>query len=392
MDLLPIIKQFAPQVEVVASFDYETYYADDYTLSKMTTESYIRDPRFQTIGVGVKMMGERVWMEHHEFAHWSKRVDWSRVALIAHHAHFDGAIANWHYDVRPGFWIDTLSLARIFVPVDVGGSLKKLATYFQIGVKGEEVVLAKNKRRQDFTPEEYVRYGGYCLNDCDLTDGLAQKMVEHVPPEELVLIDMTVRAFTEPVFEIDCAMAVRFIEYEKNRKAELLARVAADKSVLMSNDKFAALLIEMGIDPPMKVSAPKLKKAIAWAQANGVDPGTIEEEDVSTYAFAKTDIGMQELLEHERDEIRWLAEARVGVKSTINETRAQRFLNMGMRGLAALYLKYSGAHTYRFSGGDKLNPQNLQRSCTKHDERDESCADCWKGTLRAALVAPGRAA
>ena len=35
--------------------DFETYYDKDYSLRKMTTESYIRDPRFEVIGVGVKV-------------------------------------------------------------------------------------------------------------------------------------------------------------------------------------------------------------------------------------------------------------------------------------------------------------------------------------------------
>jgi len=33
------------------AIDFETYYAKDYSLSKLTTEEYIRDPRFEVIGV-----------------------------------------------------------------------------------------------------------------------------------------------------------------------------------------------------------------------------------------------------------------------------------------------------------------------------------------------------
>ena len=35
--------------------DFETFYSKDFSLSKMTTESYIRDPRFEVIGVSVKV-------------------------------------------------------------------------------------------------------------------------------------------------------------------------------------------------------------------------------------------------------------------------------------------------------------------------------------------------
>ena len=176
---------------------------------------------------------------------------------------------------------------------------------------------------------------------------------------------MTVRCGTEPVFGIDCALMGRFIEDEKRRKAKLLARVEQDKSMLMSNDKFATLLIELGVDPPMKVSAALVKSAEKKGESYA-------EEDVLTYAFAKSDPGMQALLEHEDDAVRFLVEARVGVKSTLNETRAGRMLGMGQRGAASIYLKYHGAHTTRFAGGDRLNWQNLPRG----------------GTLRKAIIAP----
>src|SRR3972149_3424536 len=37
------------------TLDYETYYGDDYTLSQMTTESYVRDPRFEVILASIQV-------------------------------------------------------------------------------------------------------------------------------------------------------------------------------------------------------------------------------------------------------------------------------------------------------------------------------------------------
>ena len=39
----------------IITIDFETYYNRDYSLSKMTTEAYVRDSRFQVIGVAVKI-------------------------------------------------------------------------------------------------------------------------------------------------------------------------------------------------------------------------------------------------------------------------------------------------------------------------------------------------
>ena len=36
------------------TIDFETYYDKEYSLSKMTTEEYIRDSRFEAIGVSVQ--------------------------------------------------------------------------------------------------------------------------------------------------------------------------------------------------------------------------------------------------------------------------------------------------------------------------------------------------
>ena len=78
--------------DTIVTIDFETYYAKDYTLRKLTTEGYIRDPRFEVIGVGVQVGdGPRWWFEEAEFRAWARAVDWSRVAILCHHTHFDGS-------------------------------------------------------------------------------------------------------------------------------------------------------------------------------------------------------------------------------------------------------------------------------------------------------------
>lgn len=348
--------------------DFETYYDKDYTLSSMTTEQYIRDPRFETIGVGVvcPRTGHRKWFEHHEFVKAAQRVNWAQTALLAHHAHFDGLILSHHYGITPGYWFDTLSMANAVHGPGIAKNLAALGERYGVGVKGKEVEDAKGKRRADFTQAEWLQYGVYCLNDCDpLAYGVFKAMLPQFSKVELEMIDITIRMFTEPVFELNEPQMREFLAWEKERKQDLLERIGADKSVLMSNDKFADLLRSMGVEPQMKATRRKQKD------------GTYKEAE--TFAFAKTDSFMQGLLESPDDELRWLAEARVAIKSTMNETRTERYLSCWSRGPMPVYLKYAAAHTLRWGGGDRMNWQNHQRVNKKKP---------YSGTIRKSILAP----
>jgi DNA polymerase len=81
-----------------------------------------------------------------------------------------------------------------------------------------------------------------------------------------------------------------------------------------------------------------------------------------TYAFSKTDEGFKALLEHEDTRVQAVVAARLGTKSTIEETRTERFIGIATRGPMPVPLRYYAAHTGRWGGDDKINLQNLQRT------------------------------
>lgn len=330
----------------IVTIDIETYYDKDYSLSKMTTESYIRDPRFEIIGVGVKVNNYPTdWYSGDNPGKFLKSLDYSDKAILCHNTAFDGAILSWHFGIRPRLWLDTLSMARPLHNITVGGSLAKLATYYGLGVKGEEVVAAIGKRRKDFTPEELARYGQYCINDVNLTKALFDKLKVGFPVTELMVIDQTLRMYTEPVIELDVPLLERHLEEVRTRKRTLISNLGHGKGgeqavqdMLMSNVKFAEYLKRLGVEPPTKISAKTGKES---------------------WAFAKTDKGMTDLLEHPDERVQAAVAARLGVKSTIEETRTENLIAVAGRGRLPIMLNYYGAHTGRFSGGDKLNLQNL---------------------------------
>ena len=325
------------------TIDFETFYDRAFSLSKMTTEEYIRDEMFEVIGVSVKRNDDpAVWFSgtKAKTKAWLDQWDWDNAIAVAHNAVFDMAILNWHFDIRPKRIVDTLSMLRAIDGPDAGNSLAKAAERYGLGVKGNEVINALGKMRVDFTPEEMARYAEYCCNDADLTYDLFQKIAVGFPQIEFRLIDLTIRMFTEPVLGLDKGVLEGHLADVQAKKEALMAKLNYDKAELMSNPKLAELLAFHGVDVPMKIS-----------------PATGKE----TYAFAKNDEAFKALLEHENPQVQAIVAARLGVKSTLEETRTERFIKIAERGTLPVPLRYYAAHTGRWGGDDKVNLQNLPR-------------------------------
>jgi len=329
----------------IITIDFETFYDREFSLSKITTEEYVRSKQFETIGVAVKINDEETeWFSGTEkdTLKFLQKFDWGNSIALAHNAMFDMAILNWRYGIKPKKIADTLSMARALHGTEVGGSLGVLVKHYELGEKGTEVVNALGKRRIDFTDEDLSRYASYCINDVDLTYKLFSILVAEFPVIELNLIDLTIRMFTEPVLWLDVNRLKNHLADVQEAKEKLLGAVTmVDKEQLMSNHKFAATLKLFGVEPPTKISPTTGKEA---------------------FAFSKSDEGFKALLEHEDLRVQALAAARLGVKSTIEETRTQRFIEISNRGTLPIPLRYYAAHTGRWGGDDKVNMQNLPRN------------------------------
>ena len=330
----------------IVTIDIETYYDKDYSLSKMTTEQYVRSSLFEIIGVGIKVNDYPTdWYSGDNPGKFLKSLDYSKRAILCHNTAFDGAILSWHFGIKPRLWLDTLGMARPLHNVTVGGSLAKLVSYYGLGKKGDEVVAALGKRKADFTEADLAQYGEYCKNDVNLTKQLFDKLKVGFPSSELLVIDQTLRMYTDPVIELDVPLLEKHLEEVRTRKRTLIQDLGqgmggaqAVQDMLMSNDKFAEYLKRLGVEPPTKTSLKTGKES---------------------WAFAKTDKGMTDMLEHPDERVQAAVSARLGVKSTLEETRTENLIGVAGRGKLPIMLNYYGAHTGRFSGGDKLNLQNL---------------------------------
>ena len=362
------------------TLDFETYYGDGYSLSlkDVTTESYIRSPQFLVHGMGVKI-GENPsrWVPRKHIPAVLEKLELHKNALVGHNLQFDGSILGWHYGVYPKLYIDTLALSRALVgPHSVRHGLKYVAELMCNMTKMDE--LSKSYNLRELPPHVMERIIDYCIGaprwvegdpnakmpfhqsghweagDTELTWAVLKRLLPHFPREELPSLDWTIRAFTDPQLMLDTDRLAEYREELKQAKIDALQRAGLeDRKVLMSNNKFAEALEYYGVEVPTKVNA----------------KGKV------TFAFAKTDQGLKDLLEHENPDVQALVAARLEHKSTIEETRSALYHAASVRGAWPVGYNFSGAQvTHRYSGnkGGGGNPQNLKRG----------------GTLRKCIYAP----
>lgn len=341
--------------------DFETRWSSkedsvmgQFTLSKMTTEAYIRDPRFKAFGACIHEVGARTpvqWYRGDELPKILKMYNWKTTAVLAHNAQFDAGTLSMVYGVEPCFIFDTLSMGRALRGVEVGNSLMKLAEDYGLPPKGRAVHSTDGLMEIPAHIEKEL--ATYCMHDVFLCeeifaalmmriDPVTRQSAGHYPTKELRLIDMTVRMYTEPRLVLDGPMLEKALVEENTKLEAALVKGGVDAAELASNDQFAEVLKRMGVTPPTKISKATGKEA---------------------YAFAKNDALFQAMLNGDNEDIALLCEARLKVKSTLERTRAQRFIDIAERGPLPVPLSYYGAATGRFAAaeGSNLNLQNLKR-------------------------------
>lgn len=331
------------------TLDFETYFTRAYNLRRLSIEEYVRNQQFRVHCLAVKPYREPAECVPAEKAEeWVKAQDWENTSVICHHAAFDCFILSHIYHVSPRMIFCTLSMARALNGPLVSCSLEALAAQCGLGAKTVPYndVCGLSWESMPGALRRALMDG--CMHDAALTENLFDRFIQHVPPAELSVIDLTVRMFTEPQIIGNAGELHALAETERLHKDELMQALGVAEADLQSASKFTALLEALGEDVPRKQGK------------SGLIP-----------CVAKTDDYMQGLLERQ-DSAGRLAEARLAVRSTINETRAGRLAGIAERGRVPVYLHYCRAVTTRWSGGGSVNMQNLPRS----------------GALRRALKAP----
>jgi len=359
--------------------DLETYWSTTHTLSKLNPVAYCmhRDTEIQSMSHAFDDEPMQFIRGEAAIRDFIQSQDWSDVLVVGHNmSMFDSMLFAWRLGLRPMMWGCTLSMARLVYRAEVGGSLSRLCEYLNLGRKGNlEAIGTKGRTVDSFTEAEWQAMETYNNQDTHLCRLLFKHLLPKVPRRELNVIDMTIRMLVNPKLRVDTDLLQQALIDERARKQHAIEtlRVKLDlpfesqmQKILMSNPQFAELLQDLGVDTPTKIS-----------------PTTGKE----THAFAKNDEEFLALLEHENELVAAAAATRLGVKSTMLETRIETFLTMAKatQGRMPIALVYAGAHTGRWSGGFKANQQNLPRV---PKEKDGTIIDKPSNVLRSCLMAP----
>ena len=328
---------------MLVTLDFETYFDTKLSLTKMTTMDYVAHEKFKVWGVGIKINNDDTeWFGEDEAEAAIHEIDWSAATLVCHNTPFDGYILTQHYKVIPKYYIDTAAMSRGLFPGQ-SARLKDCAIRSfpddDTMRKGDELIDAKGV--YDLDPETEEALAGYCIQDVDLTYALYNLMVKQMPQTEMDLIDLTCRMFCEPKLVVDREALIKFRDEAIAASEAAIEAAGIDRKVLSSNKMFPELIESLDIVVPTKVSP-----------TTGKDIPALGKNDK---AFTQ----MQQMYPQHQH----IWDARKAVKSRINETRAQRFIDATHDdGTISVPLRYYAAHTGRFGGTEKINMQNMPRN------------------------------
>ena len=346
--------------------DWESYYTTEYSLSRMSPLAYVMDDRFEAISVSLKVNDKPTgtWFGD-DIPNGLATIDWKNAFVIGHNMlGFDSYVMAYRYGINPAMWGCTLSMARAILSKTLPRlGLGYLVEEFGLGVKDQTILnQTKGKRLEDFTAEELRRMGKYNAEDTDQCYGVFKVLRKYFTAKELWHIDKAIRMRTEPRFELDFGLLQTAASIERDRKHKALldlfrtlkgisseseqaelSMLTTDEKVehikreLASSAKFSSLLERLGVEVPLKPSPTNPEKEIP--------------------ALSKTDQAMQDLQEHDDPIVAAAARCRLDVKSTLLETRIEKFIEAGKAagGMLPVPLRPNGADTTGRDSGEEYN-------------------------------------
>lgn len=348
--------------------DFETFWGTKYSLRTqgMSYTDYIMDPKFQVHGLALVIDGDesefKTGNEVEDTFAWliDLQERGYKVRFIAHNMLFDGAIAYLKYDFVADAYFCTLAMVDAMYQGAIGNGLDECMKKLLRWESGKDDIIKQIKdiRTEDLTEEHWEKLARYGRKDIEATRALYTNFSISLPAQEHRIMDILLKAYCDPKLEFNEKLlqeACREADIERDEMVNAALSYGATEKILKGNKTFPQFLESLGYEVPMKEN----------------DKGDLIP------ALAKTDEGFIAMLESDDDCLRTLANGRLAVKSTQAQTRAYRFKKMHEDiGKFMVAYNYARAHTWRVTGGNKINPANLKRG-----SKLRTCIEASKGNV-----------
>jgi DNA polymerase len=367
----------------VVMIDFETFFGDDYEIKKSSTIEYVMDKRFEVLGTSVLEVSQS-FPDYTQTTHWWDGETGTKMVLdhlqntygqsldgcsvVAHNATFDFSILAFRYGIYPAHPIDLIGLARHWNSRDKN-DLATLTKRFGLPPKGDTKKFKNWTNRQRFykpksrkkgpkmpvqlpvmTDDQRVELGEYANNDVMRQWELFTLMLPKLsaPKTELYAIKHTLELFTKPVLRVAYSRAG---ELATAMQAEM-DKVIAESGTGMTLTEFRGAAFEPVLCQAIEAAGDDSRRY--WKPA--------KNKAGVKMATAKDDPERDELVKHPDETVRKIMAAKVAVGSWPNHIkRVKRIVSQSRAndGVLPVPLRYGGAHTLRWSGGERINLQNL---------------------------------
>jgi DNA polymerase len=191
----------------VLILDFETYWDKDYSLKNLSTVEYVKDKRFEIMGLGAGAPSQQIaptFFLPDQVQDFLDSVDWDNTTIVGQYLFFDGLILREHFGIIPHFTVDIRDLAKFWDARDKH-SLEYMAKQFGAPKPKGDNQWSKGSHWSDMTDIQRQLLADYCKTDVEIESYLFQKLLPLIsnPDKELRLATHCLHAFLEPNIEIN---------------------------------------------------------------------------------------------------------------------------------------------------------------------------------------------
>ena len=341
--------------ETCLVIDFETFYDQEYSLSKMSTIEYVCHRLFDFTGMGYQILSDPVIGDFKPFFAFKPDIhpyinalqdsfglNFNAATVIFKNAKFDATILKEKFNILPRYIIDIDDLLRHY-DARMSHRMKDVTEMFGLKPKGKTENF-KGLHYEDMDQKTKNVLRDYGINDVEIESNLFKILLPLLmnPVMEIPLARHTLDLYLRPRIQFDFKLAKNLQGKMQEKIDNIITEVGVSKTALSGNISFMKLL---------KAALPENEGVPMKLGKRGNIP-----------AFAQQDDGCKWLLSHSVKEVRDLMKARQLIKSwPLHIKRIQNMIDQSivLKGLLPVDLKYYGAHTGRFSGAGGINLQNL---------------------------------